>query len=376
MNDIPGIQVADLDALDPRSFAHNGAINDIEEWWVNHRDWLEECGYKLRPRYQHGWQPSWNPDTDFYPHFEDGQVSYKGRIMDAVRQLDGVYVVFKKVPMGPGVDEVEVNRLLSSPALASDPANHSAPLLDVLEVPDEPGQQLIVMPQLRPYNNPEFESIGEAIAFFHQIFEGLQFMHQHHIAHRDCTNGNIALDPSGMYPESFHPHPRRLHMRRDFKGKAKYYTRTQRPPRYLFIDFGLSRIYPPELGPPIDIASRGGDKSAPEHIDTDIPCNPLPTDVHYLGNLIRQRFIFKYRGFSFMRPLVDDMVAQDPDKRPQMDEVVMRFKEIRASVSSWKLRSRMVRRDEAILNGVYHSALHWHRRLGYILTRKPAIPDA
>ncbi|KAI0044708.1 hypothetical protein FA95DRAFT_1623057 [Auriscalpium vulgare] len=375
MND--GLDIPGLDALyTPGPFAHRGGIACYEEWWVKHGDWLEECGYTLRSRYKPGWQPSWNPDKDFYPDFEDGQVAVSGSIMDAVRSSDGANLVFKKVPMGPGVHEVEVNRLLSSPPLASDPANHSAPLLGVLEVPDEPGQQLIVMPQLRPYYDPNFDTIGEAIAFFHQIIEGLQFMHKHHIAHRDCTNENIALDPSGMYPESFNPNPTKLDMRRDLKGKAKYYTRTQRPPRYLFIDFGLSRVYPPELGPPIDIASRGGDKSAPEHVDTDIPCNPFPTDVYYLGNVIRQNFILEYHGFSFMRPLVDDMVAQDPEKRPQMDEVATRFKAIRASVSWWKRRSRMVRRDEAILNGWYHSALHWYRRLGYILTRKPAIPDA
>ncbi|KAI0040834.1 hypothetical protein FA95DRAFT_1549370 [Auriscalpium vulgare] len=376
MDDIPNIENAELDALDPPgSFALYGGITHFEEWWVKHREWLEECGYKLRARYQPGWQPSWNRDTEFYPRFEDGRVN-DSALMDAVRSSDGAYVVIKQIPKGSAVREVEINKLLSSPPLVSDPANHSAPLLDVLDVPDEPGHQLIVMPQLRPYYNPKFDTIGEAIAFFHQIIEGLQFMHQHHIAHRDCTNENIMMDPTGMYPDSFHPQSVKLEMRRDWKGKAKYYTRTQRPPRYLFIDFGLSRVYPPELGTPIDIATRGGDKSAPEHVDTDIPCNPFPTDVYYLGNLIRQNFILKYHGFSFMRPLVDNMVAQDPDKRPQMDEVAARFKEIRASVSSWKLRSRMVRRDEAILNGVYKSAVHWYRRLGYILTRKPAIPDA
>ncbi|KAI0041040.1 hypothetical protein FA95DRAFT_1501972 [Auriscalpium vulgare] len=373
MVDIPDALRLDGRLNPPESFALHGGITRFEEWWVKHHDWLEECGYKLRPRYQPGWQPSWDPDTDYYAKFEDGQVT-DSALMDAVRSSDGAYVVIKQIPSGPGVHEVEVNRLLSSPALASDPANHSAPILDVLEVPDEPGQQLIVMPQLRPYYDPKFDTIGEAVAFFHQIIEGLQFMHQHHVAHRDCTNYNIMLDPSGMFPDSFHPQD--LEMRRDWKGKAKYYTRTQRPPRYLFIDFGLSRVYPPELGLPIDIASRGGDKSAPEHVDTDIPCNPFPTDVYYLGNVIRQNFIFRYRGFSFMRPLVDDMVAQDPDKRPQMDEVATRFKEIRNSVSSWKMRSRMVRRDEAILNGVRTSAVHWYRRLGYTLTRKPAIPDA
>ena len=54
------------------------------------------------------------------------------------------------------------------------------------------------------------------------IAQGIQFMHENHVAHRyfflstmlskfpilflrDCTSQNIVLDPSKMYPKSFHP---------------------------------------------------------------------------------------------------------------------------------------------------------------------------
>jgi hypothetical protein len=97
------------------------------------------------------------------------------------------------------------------------------------------------------------------------------------------------LDPSGMYPESFHPIA--LNRSKDFRKKAKAYSRTQRPPRYLLIDFGLSRQYDPANGPPLEKPLRGGDKSAPEHRDRDTPCNPFPTDIYYLGNLVRVQFI-------------------------------------------------------------------------------------
>ncbi|KAJ6507345.1 hypothetical protein C8R47DRAFT_1209253 [Mycena vitilis] len=50
------------------------------------------------------------------------------------------------------------------------------------------------------------------------------------------------------------------------------------------------------------------------------------------------------RGFEFMRPLVDDMVQDDPMKRPKIDSdetaIVARFAEmIQKGLSSWKLRS-------------------------------------
>ena len=97
------------------------------------------------------------------------------------------------------------------------------------------------------------------------------------------------LDPSNMYPESFHP--AEIDRSRDFRRKAIWYSRTRRPTKYLLIDFGLSRRYDPANGPPLDKPYRGGDKSAPEHQDMTKPCNPFPTDVYYLGNLIRENFM-------------------------------------------------------------------------------------
>ena len=97
---------------------------------------------------------------------------------------------------------------------------------------------------------------------------------------------NIMFDPSRMYPNGFHPS--QINRSRNFKGRAKRYTRTDRPPRYYFIDFGLSRRYPSRNV--MDDPLRGGDRSAPEHMRGG-RCNPFPTDVYYLGNLVREQFL-------------------------------------------------------------------------------------
>ena len=94
------------------------------------------------------------------------------------------------------------------------------------------------------------------------------------------------LDPSRMYPDGFHPV--KIDRKRNFKGRATAYTRIQRPPRYILIDFGLSRQYTSRVV--VDIPLRGGDKSAPEHRQQK-PCNPFYTDIYYIGNLVRQKFI-------------------------------------------------------------------------------------
>lgn len=109
---------------------------------------------------------------------------------------------------------------------------------------------------------------------------------------RDCTANNIMLDPSGMYPNGFHPI--KINRSRDFKSKLQRFDRTQRPPRYYLIDFGLSRQYSSRNA--LDDPLRGGDKSAPEH-QSRRRCNPFQTDIYHLGNLVRERFI-KVRVFE------------------------------------------------------------------------------
>jgi hypothetical protein len=99
---------------------------------------------------------------------------------------------------------------------------------------------------------------------------------------------NIMMDGS-MYPDSWHPV--NYDRKRDFSDYAKHYTRTQRPPKYYFIDFGISRRFSPDDKSPLAYPILGGDKSAPEFKKSVDQCNPFPTDIYYLGNMIRQDFL-------------------------------------------------------------------------------------
>jgi len=76
-----------------------------------------------------------------------------------------------------------------------------------------------------------------------------------------------------------------------------------------------------------------------------------------------------------MEPLIADMTQEDPKKRPTAQEVVSRFAEIRRGLRIWKLRSRVVRRDEIWAMRVLRSGRHLCRTAGYILARKAAIPE-
>ena len=109
------------------------------------------------------------------------------------------------------------------------------------------------------------------------------------------------FDSSKMYPNGFHPV--KIDQNRNFKGTAKAYTRTQRPPRYYFIDFGLSSQYSSRDA--MDEPQPGEDKSAPEHRSGQ-RCNPFHTDVYYIGNLVRQEFM--KAGNIRRTPIVHDLI--------------------------------------------------------------------
>ena len=90
--------------------------------------------------------------------------------MDATH-LDGRQVMLKSVHVGRGQQELEIARTVSSPELRRHPYNHCVPLLDVLELPDTLDRKLMVMPFLRPFDEPSFRTYGEFVNFFTQICE-------------------------------------------------------------------------------------------------------------------------------------------------------------------------------------------------------------
>ena len=74
--------------------------------------------------------------------------------MYATRRCDGKQVMLKKIyPPEDGPHELMITQLFSSREFARDPRNHCVPLLDIFEMPQN-GQKLMIMPFLRPFNNP------------------------------------------------------------------------------------------------------------------------------------------------------------------------------------------------------------------------------
>lgn len=367
------------------------SLSDVlprEQWWVDHQPWLESIGYMLRPRFKAGWQPSWHNSKVEVLYAEDKFPATHPDLLDATRLSDGLSVMLKRVDKTCHPTEVEITTLLSSPPLASDPRNHCIPLFDVLQVPDDANMRLMVLPLLRAYDKPRFDTVGEVVDCLRQVIEGVQFLHAQKIAHRDIHLLNIMMNGDPLYAMPFHPVDK--DMRRDWKGSLyPSYTRTQRPVKYHIIDFGLSIQYATLDPPPSEFPILGGDKSVPEFVGDDPtkhlgglskPYNPFPADVYCVGNWICDDFLVgslssKRLGLDFLWPLVDEMTQDDPSERPTMDQALAMFESIVARLSAWKLRSRVAKVEDNPFYDLHLSVTHWMRRVKLVALRRPAVPS-
>ena len=100
---------------------------------------------------------------------------------------------------------------------------------------------------------------------------------------------NIMMDPKPTFPNLYHPVD--TDMNRNFKGNAKYYTRTARPSKYYLIDFGLSTF---QQDSRVGVA---GQQRAPE-LSVDVPYNTYNVDIWILGRMFEIFVIWASRFFS------------------------------------------------------------------------------
>jgi hypothetical protein len=91
--------------------------------------------------------------------------------MDAVRIADGLPVTLKRVNYATNLLEFNNTIGLAEKSAANDPHNHCMRIHDVVPIPDDPMTIILVLPHLRAWDSPSFETIGEAIDFFDQVFE-------------------------------------------------------------------------------------------------------------------------------------------------------------------------------------------------------------
>ncbi|KAG8957998.1 hypothetical protein FRC03_009554 [Tulasnella sp. 419] len=284
--------------------------------WAQRHDFLLQHGYQLRPRYRPGWKPSWTTPAPVLKNEDAILQRSRGDIMDAKRLSDDSVVMMKPTPKNSS--ELLITSLLSSGTLRDEPRNHSVPLLEVLDDPLDPNTALMIFPLLRRANEPEFASVADCIDFIEQTLEGIAFMHENSVAHRDCYAGNVMMDGRALYPKGWHPQqPRRRPDGPLLKGTPK--RGSVGGVRYYFIDFGIS-THSQDM-----VTGEAGQVQAPELSET-VEYNPYRVDIFILGELYKLLILKEYEDFASVKTLVDMMTKEDPALRPSASECLEIFK--------------------------------------------------
>lgn len=68
-------------------------------------------------------------------------------------------------------EEHRIAEILRQEERTSDPRNHCVPILNIFKDPQDPDLFYLVMPLLRPMNEPPFEKVKEIMEFTDQILQ-------------------------------------------------------------------------------------------------------------------------------------------------------------------------------------------------------------
>ncbi|KAF8518180.1 kinase-like domain-containing protein [Gautieria morchelliformis] len=315
------------------------SLFDDEVKWVELQPYLLSRGYQLRPRYQPGWVGSWKANNGIPLYHEDSRPTRYMNVIDATRVEDDAKVILKRVPTT--TQELPTSRYLSSEALLSDPRNRAVRILDVIPLPGDDEWALLVMPYLRQFDDPHFQFRSECVEFFRQSLQGLEFMHEHNIAHRDACHGNIMMDSSRLIPKGFHFTSQWSHTGVPSAEGFTYTTRLAvAPVDYFFIDFGLSTWFASFEDRHLELGMGGQNKTVPE-LSYDIPYDPFKVDIYQLGGVFAE-LVENYHGLSIFQPLATAMMHQDPSQRPDASSALAQFERIASGLGSRELNSRVL----------------------------------
>ncbi|KAI0657815.1 kinase-like domain-containing protein [Cubamyces menziesii] len=356
---LPNHAILDGEALEVSNLRTSQGLYKLspqELFWQARYRYLEDHGYRLRPRYSPNWEPSWL-NTNLAPIFcEDSIMLLDYQVLDATKLETGELVAIKSF-----VKKDQEEQIAQFFASIRDPRNHCIRIHQILPDPFEPGLGLMIMPYLRPCNNPEFSTIGDVVEFVDQTIEGLVFMHRLHIAHRDIAVSNIMMDARALYPNGHHPI--RLGYTPDALYPVSPLPRAGRNVQYYYIDFGLSVWFKPGASP--YVLGNVGRAEAPE-VSDDVPYDAFKVDIYALGYVFAREFGNKYKNVDFLLPLIEKMKRQRPEERPTAQQVSQEWQQKRATLNDslfrWRLVSHSEQAIERVVNdtvavaweGIYH----------------------
>ncbi|KAJ7666678.1 kinase-like domain-containing protein [Mycena polygramma] len=331
------------DSAGKGEYVYRQLLSEEEQFWLDNQPFLLSRGYQLRPRYRPDWVPSWPMDPNgTWGFYEDGIRLLCKSAIDATRIHDDRKVVLKRVATDG--EEISIIKYLDSSSMRSDPRNHTIPLLEEFHMPGSPWS-FLVMPYGREFDYPPFHCRKEFLEAMTQFLEGLQFMHDHNIAHFDIAPQNMMMDESRVIPKGSHFAEPRSHT--GFYGLFSWNNRcTVGPSSYFYIDFGLSLYYPNGKDTALHLGTLRTFRTIPELSQT-VPYNPFKVDIFQLGLTIRKLIdacsisFHAYPDLEDFRSVASSMTATNPDDRLTPADALLSLQQIAATLPSSKLSEQI-----------------------------------
>ncbi|KAF6753289.1 other/AgaK1 protein kinase [Ephemerocybe angulata] len=267
-------------------------------------------------------------DSDVWPwprraYKEDRELNFEliqvVRVWPA-RDANGRELMLRLASGPVPTDELKAFQRLNTAKARSDPRNHTLPILKYLTFD---GLVFVVMPRWSPVAfspRASVSKVSELVHLAEVFYEGLEFLHENRIAHRDHFPGNAVLN-SLMDHEA-------LGLR--VPGEV----------RYAFIDFGAALVLPMDTD--IDAVYVEREMRIGSH-DLGLQpgvCNPFKDDVLLLTSLIQDTVRVIEDIVPEIGVFFDSILRVDYNSCPSASEALRRFRVVRSSLSDRQLEQQ------------------------------------
>ncbi|KAI4526029.1 hypothetical protein K523DRAFT_259861 [Schizophyllum commune Tattone D] len=312
-----------------------------QNMWCKYQPMLEAKGYRLPEEYK---PTNTISISELKKHGSPFILTEHPHVqLESKRIKDNSPIVLKFVKIS--VQEAAITAHL---AKISDPWNHTIPVWDVINLPDDDKWCILVCPKYRSCYKLPFHTTTQFVVFLRQVLRGLCFMHRHNVAHCDIASGNIVLHETAVTEEadeSFVVEKGTPSTTLRFRGALRRWTSKKRKgARYYFIDFGLSCAFDSYEKRHKVYGVCGQHRDVPE-LSEEVAYDPFKVDMRQLGETLRKDFAEEYQGLEFIQPLIDRLREDDPDKRPTAEEALDIFEQLVDSLPDKKTR-KLRRRDD------------------------------
>lgn len=109
-----------------------------------------------------------------------------------------------------------------------------------------------------------------------------------HNMNSDCSEKNLLMDASSLYPNGHHPV--NLDFSFDLKTTVDPLHRSKHTVRYYYVDFGISTYFPSTSASTLVTGIFGRNQNVPELSDT-VPYDPFKVDIFSMGQVFEELFI-------------------------------------------------------------------------------------